>query len=194
MAKAKQIDVDALLRSNNAKSSGKRSSVPKVVGREALSDKVAVAYEAYRDAEAAFRAIEGTLLEVANGIYEGRAKEGQFSKSLNFNGAETAGVQVSYQDKFSDLPIEAEGELRRALGDRFNACFEQKRSISMKITDDETVRMLVEKLGQEVFSKIFEIKISLATKDDMDRRQFELPSAARSLMKQYKASVKLRKE
>lgn len=175
----------------------KKNGVPVVEGHEGLADKVHNAYKLNKDAEAAFRLVEGELLGITDGLYSERSKKGDHTKSLDLPGCETSGVQVTYQDKFSALAIEQEPALKAALGEKYDSLFEQKRELTVKAehTDAKGIKLLREKLGDELFLQIFEIKVTVVAKADMDRRQFELPEGVATLcgLKQAKASVKLRK-
>lgn len=171
---------------------GKRD-IP-VLNASTLADDTANAYREMKDAEAEYRALEAKVIELTGPEYERRAKANEFTKSFDLPGATTEGVQVSYSDKFSDLPAEAEEGLREQLGDEaFDANFESKRVLTLSKTDDATIALLRKKLGDDTFRDIFDIKLSLAVKPDMDRRQFDLDEGVRTLsgLKQAKPSVKL---
>jgi hypothetical protein len=174
---------------------GKSAGVPEVTGHAKLADKVHRAYKEAKDAEAAFRLVEGELLEVTDAEYEKRSKAGDHTKSMNLPGTETGGVQVVYQDKFSALSIEQEPGLKDALGaDVYATMFEQARELKVKKkhTDAAGIKLLREKLGDELFLSIFEIKVTVVAKPDMDKKQFDIPEAVRTLcgLKQAKAGVK----
>jgi hypothetical protein len=191
---AKTPNINDFLTANAGKVApkGKKGSVPVLSSATALGDRCYRAYVEMKDAAAAFKAVEGEVLDLTNGEYEKRAKSGDFTKSFNLVGEETEGVQVVYSDKFSALPIEAEEGLREQLGEDFDTHFEQKREITLNDTSDETVALLIKKLGAETVAKLFAIKLSIVAKPDMDRRQFDLPEGVATLagLKQNKAGVK----
>lgn len=201
MAKSatKKLDVTSFL-TEHAAPKGKKGKpeIPVLEGHEALADRAYGAYRAFKDAEAGFKAVEGEVLGLTGVEYEKRSKGGEHTKSLDIPGGETPGVQVSYADKFSALDVKQEAGLREQLGSKFDAYFEQKRTLTLKAdsTDDATIKMLLEKLGPEGFRRLFDIKIELVCKSDMDRKQFEIPEAVRALcgLKQSKAALKIRKE
>lgn len=190
---AKKLNVDSLLKSKNTKSSKKESDVPEIPGLEVLADEVHELKVAAENAEAAFRVGEDGLLKQVRSVYQAHALDGSFSKSFNIAGEETNGVQVTFQDRFSEIDIANESALKKSLGQDFSKILEQKRVIQLKKTDDATISELVKKLGQETFERIFEVKLSLVTKSGVDEKQFSLPAAVQELIKQFKASVKLRK-
>jgi hypothetical protein len=192
--KTPNVDVNSLLTSlaKRDPKKGKKGSVPELTSAAALADKAFSAYVEMKDATAAFKAVEGDVLALTDAEYEKRAKSGDFTKSFNLVGEDTEGVQVVYSDRFSELPIGAEEELRVHLGDNFNLYFEQKREITLNKTDDATVRLLIKKLGEDVVAELFDIKLSIAAKEGMDRNQFELPEGVALLagLKQNKAGVR----
>lgn len=197
MAKQKEglkKDVGLLLKSraNSSDAPRTKGGVPMISGLESKADQLAGLYDAFKQAEAEFRALEGEVLVETDSLYEKRAQDGQFSKSLNLEGNKTNGIQVTYQNKFVSIPSENEGELKTILGEKFNTYFEQKRDLKLQVTDDKTIQLLIDKLGEKVFFEIFSIDVSIVPKGDMDRNQFNLPEQARAFLKQYKASVKKR--
>lgn len=158
-----------------------------------LVDRVYEAYTRAIDAKASFDVLEAELLEQVYPEYEAGAKS-DFNKTYNLAGTNTPGVQVSYKDSFKEIPLEKESFLRERLGDKFNQYFEQVRKISLLDTSNDTISLLLEKLGEETFARIFKIEMSVGTRTDMDRRQFELPEDIRkNVCQQYKAALKIRK-
>lgn len=191
----KSLDVGNFLASNAGTNPGKpkKGAVPELSGHEALADKAYNAYKTSKDAEAAYKALEAEILGVVSPAYEANARAGAFSKSFNLPGEETAGMQVSYKDQFSPMTMEQEPHIRERLGDKYDAYFEQKRELSLIDTSDETIKLLIKKLGEDEFRRIFEIKLAIIAKPDMDRRQYELPDDVRIFaLKQYKPSLKSR--
>lgn len=188
------VDVAAFLEGNAGgapKKKGKKDAIPEIDTAKALADKANKANKALKDAKATLAAVEAEVLEITGPKYEARAKSGDFTKSFNLAGEATPGVQVSYKDAFSAFPIEEKGRLQEALGERYSQYFETKREITVSDTSDDTVKLLLEKLGAEEFKRIFQIGVSVVAKADMDRKQFELPEIVRPV--QHKASVKVRK-
>lgn len=194
-----------------------KSDVPVLEGFEALADQLNLAVSARKEAEGRAAMAESELLPEIRKEYLKRAKSGAFVKSFDIPGSETGGVQLTWQDKFSDIPVEHEDELR-ALDPRFDEHFVQKRnislrntdvdqikqllkllgpamsdifSISLKKTDDATIEMLAKKLGED-FAKTFDITLSLQAKEGLDRSVHEIPDAAMGFVKQAKASVKVK--
>jgi hypothetical protein len=146
-------------------------------------------------AEAKFKLVESEVLKVSNPEYVKRSRSGHHTKSLDVLGDITKGVQVVYSDRFADLPVDQESYLREKLGHKFGSYFEQSRKLSLRdeaAADDDFIRKLLGLLGPEGFAKAFVVKVSLACKDDMDRRQFEIPEEVRlrAGIKQAKPGVK----
>jgi hypothetical protein len=195
-AKPTSINVSDFLKTKtNAEKSKKKSTVPELGTYSHLTDKVVEAKKNYQDAEAVFTSLEGELIEHIRKEYEDAANGGDFSKSFNVIGKTTAGVQVTFTDRFSDVAEDVIDSLRDVTEpSQIKTFFEEKRVLTLAKTDDDTIKMLVEKLGEQTFGDIFKIKVSLAAKKDMDRNQFELVPEARGLLKQAKPGVKLLKE
>jgi len=198
MAKTKTVDVAGFLIANAgaAKPKKGKAGIPELTDCGDLADRTHAAYMANKDAEAAFKALEGQVLDLTSAAYEQHAKTGDFTKSFNIPGSNTPGVQVSYKDQFSALPIEQEAGLREQLGEKFDTYFEQKRELSLVDTSDDTIKLLIKKLGEDEFRRIFAIKVTLTTKPDMDRKQFDLPEGVAMLsgLKQYKPALKIIKD
>jgi hypothetical protein len=192
MAKLAKNAVSALLSAAAAVPKAKKSSVPDVVGFQKVADKVRKAYEAFKEAEGEFQVKAAEVVDAAKLLYEKRAKEGAFSKSFNFVGEATPGVQVTFADKFSEIPQENAPALREALGPEFGKHFEEKRVVVIKpeFTTDEALGKLLKKLGEKDFADYFEAKLTVCAKKDTDRDQFSLPDSVRMLLKQNKPAVK----
>lgn len=171
----------------------KRSEIPSVEAHSRLSDEVYRLKEAAQDAEAAFRVKEAELIDEVQVEYESRAVAGDFVKSLDIEGSKTPGVQVTFADKFSAFEMAAKPELQN-LDPEFDKHFEEKREISLKETDDETIQKLISKLGEKMFSDLFQVKLSIVAKSGMDLAQFSLKPELRGMLKQQKPAVKLRKK
>ena len=193
MSTAKKLDISDLLKENAKPKEKSKAQTVTDTGLGRLADKVYKSYQEFKDAEASFRAVEGEMLVKTDPIYQENAKANQFSKSLNIDGQETPGIQVSYQDRFSPVGSEGETELKELLGNKFDSYFDEKRTLKVADTSDQAVEFLIGKLGKETFLKYFEIEVSCVAKKDMDRRQFELSEHERAFLKQYKASVKARR-
>jgi hypothetical protein len=185
--------VSALLKKTATRAeTKKKSTVPVITDFTELADEVSKRKQVLKDAEALYGVAESMLEKHARDLYVAAAESGDFTKSLTFQGGETPGVMVTYQDKFSALPGESEETLKKSLTKAdFDMYFEERRQLSLSRTDDATIGLLVEKLGEEVFASIFDVKLTLVPKGDMDRNQFSLPPKVRAMLKQAKASVKL---
>src|SRR6185295_12028284 len=127
-------------------------------------------------------------------LYEQKAKVGAFSKSLNFEGETTSGIQITWRDQFKDLSVDMEKELRTAMGSKFDHHFEIKRDLKLNDPSDEVIAMLMDILGEERFFKLFNVKQTIRAKSDMDRNQFGLPEEVRNLLEQFAPALKPLKE
>jgi hypothetical protein len=182
---------DLLMSAAEKPKAKKGSGTPELSGHGELADKAYEAYKAQKSAEAEFAALEGQLIEATQAVYEAGARQGGFEKTYNVVGLTTPGCQVVRQDKFREIPIDQLQVLKDGLGDKFSQYYEVDRRLTLSDTSNETIALLIEKLGEETFKRIFEIKLAVVTKQDLDRRQFEIPEDLRPT--QYKPSVKIRK-
>lgn len=185
-------NVSNLLKANKSEAGKPGSSVP-VLKADALYDSMFTAYTHFKDAEASYRALEAELLQRTDEMYAENAQNGTFSKSFNLPGLQTPGVQVSYKDQFTAIPVENEENLKSLLGDKYSQYFDEKRELQLVDTSDDAINQLIAALGEDKFLKMFSIKLTISAKKDMDRRQFDMNTNARAFLKQYKASVKLGK-
>ncbi|KPL05705.1 hypothetical protein AMJ85_11100 [candidate division BRC1 bacterium SM23_51] len=187
-------DVSTLLAGMSQKKvTTSKSKVPIVSGHEEIADQAVEKKRTFKQAETEWKMAEEQVLQEASAIYGNRAKAGNFSKSLNFAGRETAGVQVRFSDKFSVLPAETKNTLTETLGERYGQTFEEVRTLTLKQekTDDESIRFLLERLGPEVFAQFFEVEVQVKPKPGFDRAQFDMPDSVRPLFRQAKPSVTL---
>lgn len=190
MAKKASVNVSEMLAAQ-AVSSKKKSEIP-AEAPSRLFDEGAALKVAAQDAEAAWRVKEAEILEAVQAKYAALAEAGNFSKTIDCPGIKTPGLQVSFTDRFSAIPLAEAADLR-AVDPEFSKHFEEKREISLRDTDDSTVERLIAKLGEKMFAEIFEVKMSVVAKAGMDERQFEVSPKIRAFLKQAKPSVKLLK-
>lgn len=172
----------------------RKGEIPYIKGHGKVADQVHEAYQLAVDAEQANRAAQAKLIEVARPLYEQKAKVGAFSKSLNFEGETTAGIQVTWRDQFKDLSVDMEKELRTAMGSKFDHYFEIRRDLKLQDPSDEVIAKLMKLLGEDEFFKLFQVKQVIRTKSDMDRNQFGLPEEVRNLLEQFAPALKPVKE
>jgi hypothetical protein len=196
--------------------SEKKSDIPEIEGMGKLADALTKAVLAFKEAEDDKKSAEEALLPKIDAKYREFAKAGKFTKSFNVVGEKTAGVQITYQDKFSAISADHEDELK-SLDPKFDEHFEQKRIISCKRTDLEMLQMLIKKLGKDVtdifditlkktddatiemlgkkfgdeFGHIFDVGLQVVAKKDLDTKIHEIPEAALGFVKQAKGAVKL---
>ncbi len=185
-------DVGALLAGMTAAAPATKkgkSTVPVIAGFEELSDRLSDAVKKMKQAETEKAMAEGELMPHVQGEYEKRAHRGDFSKSLNVAGKQTAGVRMSWKDQFSAIPLTAKPALVEAAGERYGMIFDEVRSLALKKTDDASIMVLLKALGQEMFQEFFEVQVEIKPKPGFDRTQFDLPETARQTVRQYKAAV-----
>ena len=75
------------------------------------------------------------------------------------------------------------------MGDRYAVTFDEVRTLTLKKTDDDSIRFLLETLGPDVFQEFFDVRMEIKPKEGFDQRQFDLPESVRALARQAKPSV-----
>jgi hypothetical protein len=98
-------------------------------------------------------------------------------------------VRVSFQHRYTKLPVEREAELRQVLGDRYEGFF--KRSVSLKIkkeiAEDPTaleqlVVALAESIGADNFASLFEVEQTLIPTKAFTETNCQLPAETRAAL------------
>jgi hypothetical protein len=98
-------------------------------------------------------------------------------------------ARVSFQDRYTKLPIECEEELRRILGDRYEGLF--KRGVSLKVKKEvaedparleQLVVALAESIGAENFASLFEVEQCLIPNTAFTETKCQLPADTRTAL------------
>jgi hypothetical protein len=176
-----------------AKPEPKQTHCPKCNTSLDLADACYQAHQEFKTAESTFRLLESNLIQEVMPEYKSLAKQEKFSKTISVPGEDTPGVKLSWKDMFSKLDINQEKFLKDKLGERYQVCFKQERSLQLLDTSDAALSLLQEKLGED-FLKLFQIKLSLACQENMDQKQFNLPDPVKNLLVQSKPSLTLNVE
>jgi len=207
-----------------------------VDGHEKLVDQAVRRKFVADEAKRIYTGTEAEVIAIAEEIYEKRAGEGLFNKSVNLAGEEFEGLNVSFADSFSGIPTESKDAIIEAYINsgitedeaqkEFDKNFEEGRTVKLVDTSNETISALdillkfgqllaadktdvedvaedLDKLRRDLrgrlnrggrldFGEIFSSDIVLVTKTGMDERQFDQPEAVRGLLKQKKASTKIK--
>lgn len=135
-----------------------------------------------------------TAMELAGEAIMARGSEWYTEQKGNLNSVKYAGTEgnvlVTYKDSFSKITPEIAEDLKKTLKGKFDDYFQEKRTIALKETNDDAIDYLLKTLGEEKFVEIFEVKIDTVVVPDMDKKQFELPDSARSLISQFKPALR----
>lgn len=142
---------------------------------------------------------ELTIIEHVYPQQETAAREGNYCKSFTVEGNDGA-VTYTTVDKFS-VPKEdnVEAEIRQLLGKDFDTYFRTVRTVQFTeeaMQDKGLINDMVAVAQEHKYNvpDVFSIVDELATMKGMDESQFNLPkaklTALRTLIKQYKASLK----
>jgi hypothetical protein len=101
----------------------------------------------------------------------------------------TGALRLSFQHRYTKLPLDLEGDLRDLLGDDYDRLF--KRAVSLKvkkeIAEDPTqldamVVALAEALGAENFATFFEVDQSLAPTKAFTETRWQFPVETRAAL------------
>jgi hypothetical protein len=143
--------------------------------------------------------IETAIIEHVRPQQDKLAYDGTFTKSLQLQGVSNSVTFVT-MDKFSvPQDEEAVAAIRKLLNGKFNDLFETKRFISMKkeAVENETILNKVAKACEKAglsLGEIFEVGDKIVAKDDLDRKQYDLPKTKlaefRTLVRQAKPALK----
>jgi hypothetical protein len=140
----------------------------------------------FKNAKVALELAETSVIEKGSAWY---AEQKGVLNSVKYAGTEGA-VLVTYKDVFSKVNDIAE-DLKGKLKNKFDDYFQEKRTIKLKETSDDTIDFLLKALGEEKFIEIFEVSIDTVAVSEMDQKQFELPVAVREMLSQAKASLRV---
>jgi hypothetical protein len=123
-----------------------------ITGYEDLVDNAVQRHFVANQAKAVYEAIDAEVIAVAEGFYAENARNGKFVKSVNLAGDKFEGLNVSFQDSFSSIPVESKeaiinayiksGMTENEAHKAFEENFEEGRSVKMKDTSDETISVL----------------------------------------------------
>jgi len=140
----------------------------------------------FKNAKVALELAETSVIEKGSAWY---AEQKGVLNSVKFAGTEGA-VLVTYKDVFSKVNDIAE-DLKGKLKNKFDDFFQEKRTIKLKETSDDTIDFLLKTLGEEKFIEIFEVSIDTVAVSEMDQKQFELPVAVREMLNQSKPALRV---
>jgi len=171
----------------------KSSSKPTLSGQEALVDKVIKMKNALEDMQRQYEQLEGELTDQTQTVYSSARTEGQYSSSIFVPGKATNGAMVVYSDKFSNLPSEAEADLK-AKDPQYDRHFVEVRKLTVKrdagkTISDKMINTIIEALGED-FEKVFDVKIEIGTVKGFAELYDEVPDTVKELVRQAKPSVR----
>lgn len=197
MSRKSTISTSALLSSLATKTTKTTSKVPEMAVNNKLATMVDVVVKLkkeMKDAKTKYETVEAQLVSAVQPQYASTAADRHqiFSKSIKLVGNGSNKVMVSWSDSFSIIPMDCAGALRAA-DKQFDDHFVEQRTLTVKdtMTDDKSIAELVNLLGVKKFEKFFDIKLGLATKEGMDRMQFQLAEEVKCVLKQRAPSVKI---
>jgi len=149
--------------------------------------------------EAETKKAELVIIEHVFPQQETAAREGNYCKSFTVEGNDGA-LTYTTIDKFSvPKEQEVEDEIHKLLGKDFNTFFHMLRTVKFTekaMQDKDLINDMVVVAQEHDYEvpDVFSIVDELATVKGMDESQFNLPkaklAALRTLIKQYKASLK----
>lgn len=174
-------------------STSKKSDKPILPNMKQLVDQTVQMKKELEDLTQQYASTEGALIDEAKKVYaEARTKK-EYSPSILCEGNKTSGCMVIFSDKFSNLPLESEAELRK-LDKEYDKHFVEARKLEVKRTgktiSDEIIEKLMKALGDDEFAEIFNVKQEIGTVKGLAERYDELPKQVQDMLTQAKASVR----
>jgi hypothetical protein len=171
----------------------KGASKPQLEGQAALVDRVIKMKNDLEDMQREYEQVEGELTVKTFDVYEAARKDGNYSSSIFAPGQKTNGAMVVYSDKFSNLPSEAEADLR-AKDPNYDKHFVEVRKLTVKrdagkTISDKTIETLIDALGDD-FEKIFEVKVEVGTVKGFAEMWEDVPDTVKEMVRQAKPSVR----
>lgn len=184
----------------NSKPSAKKSSMPVIDNapaevKEAV-DKIAFAKREIKKQEAIQSQAESVVIDHVAPLQDNDGYAMKHSKSYEVVGNEES-VKYVTSNRFS-VSIDDKDNLTELLGeDGFDERFEVKKelkAVDSIFTDEDLQNEVMEKLGDELFAKLFVYSETLKIKENFDRLQYALPKEKladlRIFCKQYKPAIK----
>ena len=191
--------VGSLLRKANNKATTKKAKTEhvKCAGAETLVDK-------YVDLDKKFKQLESDLAQTGEAIantarvvYDAERKNFNYVTSIECPGANTNGVLVINPDRFCGIDIEMEGTLK-GLDPDYDKHFVEVRDVKVKkdafadkTISDATIQKLVNALGEEEFTRIFDISVKIGTQKGLAEKWDTVPDAVKPFVKQVKSSIRV---
>lgn len=171
----------------------KKSDKPIFGSMKSLVDQTVQMKKELEDLNQQYSATEGQLIQEAYKVYDEARKKKEYSPSILCEGTKTDGCMVVFSDKFSNLPIESEADLRK-LDKDYDRHFVEARKIEVKKTGktipDEAINKIMKLLGDDLFFEVFNIKQEIGTQKGLAEMYDELPQAIKDMLTQAKASVR----
>ena len=188
MAKAKTtVDIDQLFKTKTASTTSK-SKIPIIDVEKPIKQAVKNYIETKKEIDnlTAELEINGAIILNETGKRYEASKGDIASYKIN---SDSGMITISYKNAFSKPGNDPE----LLEHEKCMEFFRNKRSISIKeekLEEKETISFLIEQIGMEKFSTIFDLKQELVAKDDLNKSQFDAPEEIKRFIKQYKASIK----
>lgn len=158
-----------------------------------LVDSTVTMKKELEDLGAQYAATESQLIDQAKKIYADARSNKTYASSILCEGKDTDGCMVVFSDKFSNLPLETETELRK-LDPNYDKHFVEARKLEVKRTgktiSDETVNKIMKALGDDLFFELFSVKQEIGTVKGLAEMYDELPKEVQDMLTQAKASVR----
>jgi len=193
MAKASKLPSISDQLKQVSKASKKASDKPTLSSYKAMVDSTVTMKKELEDLQSQYEQTEKQLLDEAFKVYSDERSAGSYVSSILCEGQKTDGCMVIFQDKFSNLPLDMEKELRK-LDPNYDEHFCESRKLTVKRTNKEipdgVVQKLMKALGKD-FAEIFEVKQEIGTKKGLAEKWDDLPQSVKDMLVQAKGSVRL---
>lgn len=191
--------VSSVLRKANTKATtkAKKTDHVKCAGVEALADKYVDLSKQLKQLESDLEQTGEAIASSARGVYDAERQGHNYQTSIEVPGNATPGVLTIFPDRFCGIDIEMETEMRKA-DPNFDKHFVEVRDIKVKkdafsdkTVSDSTIKKLIDALGEDEFTRIFDISVKIGTQKGLAEMWDNVPVAVRGYVKQVKPSVRI---
>jgi len=191
--------VSSILRKANTKATAKKAKTEhvKCAGVETLVDKYVELNKKFTQLESDLAQTGEAIANKARMVYDAERSAFNYQTSIECPGNATAGVLVINPDRFCGIDIEMEGTLR-GLDPDYDKHFCEVRDVKVKkdafsdkTISDATLKVLIDKLGEAEFTRIFEISVKIGTQKGLAEKWDTVPAAVKPFVKQVKSSVRI---
>jgi hypothetical protein len=197
-AKKDSFSLDDILASaqtaKQPKSSSKTSvaDVPKEV--QAKAARIREISEQLDSLKTEFESLSAELVDDLEPVREAYIRRNGYTSTLKVPDGKGLSVSVGWSSMYSKVTLDKTDQLTLIVGDELADYFTKEMEIKVKDVSEESLRDLIQSVGQERFAQFFDVdrwlKPTKRYTEDFYRFEPEQREQLRGLVRQYKASIK----